>query len=188
MTVDCCMCSSVLPVITGVVVAVVSAVFEWNRYSGLCGSFNDSTGGYQHGKYRCWMTAVKSEGNEVGPIHIDRSGSLWILVSAQWIGVTLVNLLTLLYRIQKRKQVEMGGGQTSGTLEISTESLDTHVAELYRICWLLYLFTAAAFLFECIEVAKTFLCKRQLGEMFYHLFAGFSFLAQGMLNQCSIAI
>ena len=178
MPVSCC--SFVLPVIIGVVVAAVSAVFEWNRYRGLCGSFNDSTGGYRDGKYLCWLKAVKSKGNEDGPMGIDRSGSLWIFVSVLYVSVTIVNLLTLLYRIMGRRQVEKGSGQISGTLGISADRLDSHVVELYRVCWLLYLFTAAAFLFECIEVAKTFLCKRRPGEMFNNLVAGVSFLAQGI--------
>lgn len=100
--------------------------------------------------------------------------------------MSVLHVSTLVYRIIKRRQEEKANGQPiSGSLGISAETVDSHLVELYRVCWIVFFCTSSVFLFECIEVAKTFLCKRRVGEILYHSLAGISFLTQGKLRSLS---
>eukprot|EP00118_Oscarella_pearsei_P002134 m.9631 g.9631 ORF g.9631 m.9631 type:complete len:643 (+) comp21499_c0_seq1:181-2109(+) len=170
-------------VVVSVAVAVIAGVLDYNRYAYMCGHFNDSTGGVVSGKYRCSAETTKSMGDKPGPVwKWPRSQPVWAYFNLLYVSFTLLHVVTIAYRMIDRRFYEKStGGYTdisSSSIKFSVESPE-NTSQLHRVCIVLLILTSLMILFECIEVAKSIICKRATGELLYHFFAGISFLTQG---------
>lgn len=183
-----CTAECVLAAIAGLVLASLTALFHWNRYAGLCGYFNDSTGGEVDGTahYLCFSHNRSSIGSQMGPLGISRSRPFWIFVCFVYALISLTMLVTLLNRLHKRRKAEREGeGVPLLQSPVAVlENDDSRGLELYRVCWIIFV-CAAVVVFLCLlEFTKCVICHRSVLQMTYYMFVGVSFVAQGNSLLC----
>ena len=176
-----CTTECVLAAISALVMAFLMALFHWNRYSGVCGIFSDSTGNPIDTEYRCFVENASSMGTEAGPLGISRSDPFWIFACVVHGLVSASTLGTLLYRSYKRRKDEREGDglelETPSVILIGNES--SHGLELYRICWIILMCAVVVVLLCLLELAKGVICRRPTLLMMYYTFVLVALLTQG---------